>query len=172
LRIDGASSYYNRRYASRIKGDFGGTTHQILRWGACKWGIDEDIVKAYAVEESYWKQSQLGDQTTSHSICALIGKNAPCYQSYGLLQVKGTVHDGTYPKAQTSTPLNVDYALAWQRACVDGDFTWLGSGYSAGDTWGCIGAWFSGRWYDSRAQSYIKRVKSHLRQRVWERPGF
>ena len=28
--------------------------------------------------------------------------------------------------SRQSTPFNVDYALAWQRACFDGDFTWLG----------------------------------------------
>lgn len=172
VRIDGASSTYNSRYASRIKGDFRGTTNQILRWGACKWGLDEDITKARAVAESYWRQSTLGDRTTSTSACSLIGKSAPCYQSYGLLQIKGTVHEGTYPTSQASTPFNVDYSLAWQRACLDGNFTWLRNGYRAGDVWGCVGAWFSGNWYDSSARSYIAAVKDHLAKRIWAQPGF
>jgi hypothetical protein len=172
VRIDGASDRYNSRYAGRIDGDFAGTTHQILRWGACKWGLDEDITKARAVEESRWHQSQLGDVTSSPPACALIGMSAPCHQSYGILQVKGTVHGGTYPITQISTPTNVDYSLAWQRACLDGDFSWLGNGYDAGDSWGCVGAWFSGRWYDSAAEAYIARVQGHLERRVWEQPDF
>jgi len=48
-------------FARRIDGNFTGTTDEIIRWGACKWGFDEDIVRAVAVNESYWRQSQLGD---------------------------------------------------------------------------------------------------------------
>ena len=36
----------------RIDGDFTGTTAQILRWAACKWGISQDIVFAQASVES------------------------------------------------------------------------------------------------------------------------
>jgi autotransporter family porin len=172
VRIDGASSAYNAKYAGRVRGNFTGTTHQILRWAACKWGLDEDITKARTVAESYWRQSQLGDQETSSSTCNLIGKSAPCWTSYGVLQVKGTVHEGTYPTAQRSTSFNADYASAWQRACFDGDFTWLRNGYRAGDVWGCVGAWYSGNWYDAGAVSYIARVKDHLAKQVWEQPGF
>ena len=168
VNVDGASAGFMSRLGSRVNGSFTGTTDEILQWGACKWGLDEDVQRARAVVESSWRQAQLGDFTTSASACALIGKSAPCYQSYGLLQVKGTVHKGTYPIAQLSTPFNVDYALAWQRACFEGDFTWLGSNYGAGDLWGCVGAWFSGHWYDAGAQEYINSVQTHLRDRTWE----
>jgi Putative Ig domain len=172
VQINGASSSFNSKYAGRINGSFTGTTDEILQWGACKWGLDEDIQRARATQESWWHQSQLGDYTTSASLCSVIGKSAPCYQSYGLLQVKPTIHIGTWPYAQTSTPFNVDYALAWQRACFEGAFTWLGNGYGAGDIWGCVGAWFSGSWYDSGAQAYISSVKNHLANKQWLQPGF
>ena len=103
----------------------------------------------------------------------MIGKAAPCWQSYGILQVKGPVHDNTYPASERSTPFNVDYAMAWQRACYDGAFShWMGGGYRAGDKWGCVGAWYSGRWYDSGANSYIAGVRQQLDARPWQQPGF
>lgn len=171
--IDGADAPFNARYASRIDGDFVGTTDEIIQWGACKWGFDEDLTRARAIQESYWQQSQLGDKTDSRAACATIGQAAPCWQSYGLLQVKGTVHEETYPLAKDSTAYNVDYALAWLRACYEGAFGhWLENGYGAGDEWGCVGAWFSGNWYDSGARHYIEGVRHHLAQREWKRVDF
>ncbi|HEY7688801.1 MAG TPA: hypothetical protein VH835_08915 [Dongiaceae bacterium] len=172
-KIDGADDYFNARYASRIDGDFAGTTDEIIQWGACKWGFDVDLTRARAIQESNWQQSQLGDKTDSASACATIGQTAPCWQSYGLLQVKGTVHEETYPLAKDSTSFNVDYSLAWLRACYEGAFGhWLGNGYRAGDEWGCVGAWFSGNWYDGAARHYIEGVKQHLSKRDWKRDQF
>ena len=173
VNIDGANASFNKKYAERIDGDFVGTTDEILQWGACKWGFDEDLTRARAVQESYWKQSQLGDETDSAEACSTIGKTAPCWQSYGILQVKGTVHEQTFPRAEQSTAYNVDYALAWLRACYEGAFAhWMGAGYRRGDEWGCVGAWYSGRWYDSGAKRYIDGVKQHLERREWERADF
>src|SRR4029077_15737793 len=35
-------------YEARVTGNFTGTTDEILRWGACKWGFDENTVRAQA----------------------------------------------------------------------------------------------------------------------------
>ena len=156
VRIDGASDAFNATYAARVKGNFVGTTQQVLLWGACHWGLDGNITMARAVSESTWRQGFIGDQG----------------QSFGLLQVKRTVHDGTWPTAQRSSAFNVDYANAWQRACFEGDFTWLGNGYRAGDVWGCVGAWYSGNWWDSGARDYIASVQRHLADKPWNRAGF
>jgi hypothetical protein len=173
VQIDGADRSFNKKYAARIDGDFVGTTDEILQWGACKWGFSEDLTRARAVQESHWKQSQLGDETDSVDACSSIGKAAPCWQSYGILQVKGTVHEQTFPQAEQSTAYNVDYALAWLRACYEGAFAhWMGADYRRGDEWGCVGAWYSGRWYDSGAKRYIEGVKQHLQQREWTRADF
>src|SRR5215468_6456702 len=40
-------------YEQRVTGNFTGTTDEIIQWGACKWGIDENIIRAQAVRESY-----------------------------------------------------------------------------------------------------------------------
>ncbi len=41
----------------QITGNYTGTTDEILQWVACKWGIDVNIVRAEAVQESNWHQS-------------------------------------------------------------------------------------------------------------------
>ncbi|HSP80151.1 MAG TPA: hypothetical protein VLQ93_16590 [Myxococcaceae bacterium] len=168
VRINGASEQFNALFAGRIDGDFTGTTDEIIQWGACKWGFDPEGVRAVAVQESWWRQSTTGDDG----------------QSFGLLQVRAPVHEGTFPLSRDSTAFNVDYALAWRRACYEGDFTWMNGpgkrgGYAAGDEWGCIGAWFSGDWYDgdpsvpySGARPYIEQVQRHLTERTWTQADF
>ena len=56
-----------RTLAPRISGDFTGTTEEILRWAACKWGISQNIVFAQAAVESWWRQDSLGDWGTEAS---------------------------------------------------------------------------------------------------------
>jgi hypothetical protein len=168
-------------YASRVDGHFSGTTDEILQWGACKWGLDEDVLRARAVEESGWHQSTRGDHTSNPRLCSSFGASAPCYQSYGILQIKaseGIGYPDTYPYSQNSTAFNVDYSSAWLRACFDGYDTWLNSApettrpYLAGDLWGCVGAWYSGKWHDSSAQIYIIAVKERLASKEWLKRGF
>jgi len=164
-------------YEDRVTGNFTGTTDEILQWGACKWGIDENIVRAQAVQESSWDQAALGD-------CR--GGTVPdthgC-QSVGILQVKGAnippTHPGTWPYAYESTAFNVDYTYAVWRSCYEGKETWLGSGYRAGDEWGCVGRWFSGNWYGAAgggatgtSQGYISSVQRIMANEVWLDPGF
>ena len=155
--------YWRRWIAkrSRVSGDYTGTTDQSIRWGACKWGIDEDTIRAVAVVESRWHQSTVGDDGGS----------------FGLLQVKDHYRDGTldlggYPWTQRSTALNVDFYAAWLRSCLDGDFydggPWLYDGKQVrDDLWGCVGAWYSGDWYTSGARSYIARVRDALARKAW-----
>lgn len=166
--VDGADQTWNSTNAARVTGGFTGTTEDILRWGACKWGFDEDVTRARAVAESSWSINTEGDRTSDQGLCATMGLDAPCNQSYGLLQVKGSVHDGTFPASKNNTAFGVDYAMAWLRACYDGAMGWLGNGYQPGDEWGCVGAWFSGQWKDAGANDYIGKVRGHLDTRVWE----
>jgi autotransporter family porin len=73
--------------------------------------------------------------------------------------------------------MNADLAYGIWRMCFEGYETWLntvdrGSQYRAGDAWGCVGRWFSGRWHTDAAEQYIGRVKDYLRQRIWEQADF
>lgn len=168
VEIDGAQGFRGDSLAARISGNFTGTTEELIRWAACKWGFDEDLTRARAWTESSWRVDTRGDQTSDAAACAYLGLTTPCFQSYGLLQVKGTIHEGTYPSSYLSSAWGLDYAMAWQRACYEGAFTWLNSqGYGAGDQAGCVGAWFSGEWYDSLAVGYIAEVQSNLANRPW-----
>ena|SRR2546423_5286936 len=155
-------------YVKRVTGNFTGTTDEILQWGACKWGIELDIVRAQAVIESDWHQSTLGDCGGSP-----IPETHGC-QSLGILQIKGANsppdYPGTWPYAYQSTAFNVDYALAIRRACFDGKVTYLGNGYKAGDMWGCLGEWFSGTWYTNNA-SYIASAKQAYSNKTWNTYG-
>jgi hypothetical protein len=167
-----------------VNGQFTGTTDQILRWGACKWGVDEDVVRAEAVAESHWRQYGTGDRTSNQSLCPPgdgfrgAWDGSSCMQSYGILQMK-YMSFGGFPASKDSTAFNVDFRLAYQRACMNGDINYLPhrippAGYPVypnGSTdemlWGCMGDWFSGSWFDPGARKYIAEVKSDMSTQAW-----
>jgi hypothetical protein len=168
---------------TRVDGQFTGTTWQILRWTACKWGIDEDVVMAQAAAESWWQQNALGDWTTDSSRCApghslgVDGRDGQCPESFGILQNRYPYEQSAWPGIASSTAMNADVGYAIWRTCFEGYEGWLntvarGRDYAAGDQWGCIGRLFSGRWYTSPSQTYVVQVRDYLSQRVWEKPSF
>ena len=176
------------KWLDRVTGDFSGTTDEILQWAACKWGIDVDIVRAQAAKESYWKMTTLGDFGPNQADCppghvlGADGQRGKCPESVGILQVRYQYSGPpagrpTWPEAETSTAYNVDFAYAYWRSCYEGDLTWLntverGQDYAAGDAWGCVGAWFSGRWYTQPAKDYIAAVKAYATKRIWTTSSF
>jgi len=170
-----------QKLAGRINGDFTGTTIDILRWAACKWGINQDIVFAQAAVESWWHQGTLGGWTTNPAECppgnkpGQDGKPGECPVTYGILQ--NTYGNGGWPAIARSTAMNADAAYAIWRACYDGYQTWLnstprGGQYRQGDVWGCLGAWFSGQWRNPPALGYIAQVQRYLHQKIWLKPSF
>jgi autotransporter family porin len=181
--FNGDAPQANSAIAPRVDGQFTGTTHQILRWAACKWGIDEDMVYAQAAVESWWRQTTLGDWGTDATRCApghglgADGQAGTCPESWGILQNRYPYEQSSWPGIATSTAMNADLAYAIWRTCFDGYETWLntvdqGQHYAAGDAWGCIGRWFAGRWHTQPAEDYITKVKSYLAQRIWTTANF
>ncbi len=85
----------------RVDGAFTGTTDQVLQWAACKWGIDEDVVRAQVVKESWWQMSALGDFGRWPADQSAPGHgydgNGNCPQSVGLGQVRYSPGDGASP---------------------------------------------------------------------------
>jgi hypothetical protein len=162
----------------RVDGQFTGTTREILRWAACKWGVDEDLVLAQAAVESWWLQGTLGDWTTDPTRCApgrglgVDGKPGQCPESFGILQNRYPYEKPAWPSMAASTAFNADLAYAVWRVCFEGYETWLGKGYAAGDAWGCVGRWFSGRWHVPAADPYTTKVRGYLDQRIWETANF
>jgi hypothetical protein len=179
--LSGDEPQADRLIAPRINGGFTGTTAEILRWAACKWGIDQDIVFAQAAVESWWRQTTLGDWESGgcppgHGP-GVDGKPGLCPQSWGILQNRYPYEKSSWPGIAGSTAMNADTAYAIWRSCYDGYETWLNTvehvgTYQAGDAWGCAGRWFAGRWHTAPAQQYIQTVKKYLRERIWTQPGF
>jgi hypothetical protein len=158
----------------RVTGNFTGTTDQIFRWAGCKWGIEVDLIRAAAVQESDWHQRTRGDFARGR------------HHSWGIMQVRHDQADGTpdfggHPATAAHTALNVDFYAAFIRSCLDGDYhdggPWLYGGRTIEQViaaegqdaalWGCVGTWFSGAWYDREARRYIADVRRWRAARTW-----
>lgn len=147
-------------YKDRVTGHFTGTTDEILQWAAHKWGFDPELFRAVAAVETWWKMSFVGDNG----------------DSYGLMQMRRPYHC-CLPFMQASTAFNVDYYGGILRAYYDGKQGWLntvehGQNYRAGDLWGSVGVWASGRWHLYQSDEYVSKVQQDLAQRIWATPGF
>ena len=73
--------------------------------------------------------------------------------------------------------MTADTAYAIWRACFEGYERWLndvdrGRQYEAGDAWGCVGRWFSGRWHTAPGEQYTAAVQSYLSQKIWQQANF
>jgi hypothetical protein len=179
--FSGDKAQANKWIAPRINGNFTGTTQEILRWAACKWGIDQNMVFAQAAVESWWRQTTKGDWESSgcppgHGP-GVDGQKGLCPQSWGILQNRYPYEKSSWPGIAKSTAMNADTAYAIWRSCFDGYETWLntvehGQTYKAGDAWGCIGRWFAGRWHTQPAQQYVAKVRQYLRQKIWKTKDF
>jgi autotransporter family porin len=179
----GGNPLANTLIASRVTGNYVGSTDEIIQWTACKWGIDEDIVRAQAALESWWRQTNMDNWTTDPSRCApgheigRDGRVGECPRSFGILQVMYYYFQSAWPGSATSTAFNMDTAYAVWRACYEGFETWLmdvthvGT-YGPGDLWGCIGRWNTGKWHTPQSETYISDVQSRLNTRFWEQPVF
>jgi autotransporter family porin len=163
----------------RATGNFTGTTDDIIRWAACKWGYDENLLRAQVAREAWGKMDGLGDWTSDPILClpghgiGVDGRPGQCPQVVGLMQVKAYYFADGIEGSIRSTAYNLDIGLATWRFCFDGNDSWLnnfdrGREYTAGDMWGCVGRWFSGRWYTTEAIWYMDELQSYMDQRIWE----
>jgi hypothetical protein len=173
-----------RVLGARVSGQFAGTSDEILQWGACKWGFADDLVRAVAVQSSRWQQSAVACWTMVMADCPPGGATrvtdaaAECATCYGILQIAWKYNNSTWPMVRDSTAFNVDYFLGIMRACFEGWVPFLGDSapanhrYGANDAWGCLGAQFSGGWYDAPSVGYIQAIQGQLASRAWRQPTF
>jgi len=127
-------------YYATADGNFSGSTDMLIRNAACKWGIDEDVVRAQVMNESGWLAKAAGDQRTSTGEC--IQPNYPqltiwntivqqpggftvscpncCYQSWQASQNKLFFEPTAWPMAVNSTAFALDLTYAKTRVCMDG----------------------------------------------------
>ena len=125
-----------------------------------------------------------GDWSADAAVCApghglgVDGKAGQCPESYGILQDRYQYEKSGWPGLASSTAMNADLAYGIWRACYQGYEGWLNTvpdkvgTYAAGDAWGCVGRWFSGRWHTAPSETYIAKVRDYLNQRIWETPNF
>ena len=134
-----------------VDGSYSGTTDDIFRVYACKWGIDEDYIRAQAYIESHWHQdcaaahggtgcAEGGDMnnpagcvsglpvtplTPNGQFCGLEGFGGltmpNLYASWSIVQNKVFYEWMTWPMMGESTPFGVDFRYAEMRGCVNGD---------------------------------------------------
>lgn len=161
-------------------------TDELIQFFACKWGLDDNWIRAQAVAESSWRQRFGGDwHPDTGSNCAA---NAPrrvvngvteCAESLGLTQVRTRFRPAEIsPWVFDSTSYHLDY-YAWEfRGCLEGQ-KFVGNpnnpqGLSAAnDLPNCIANWFSGCWPMScNGTNYYNTVKSHHDNRTWLQSGF
>ncbi|MCU1501565.1 MAG: hypothetical protein JWM12_919, partial [Ilumatobacteraceae bacterium] len=92
-------------FYARVTGNFTGTTDEIIQWVSCKWGIDEDIVRAQTAKESGWFQRNGGDFTTDSTRCVpghpvgADGVAGQCPESIGMMQVRYPYWSAAFPSA-------------------------------------------------------------------------
>ena len=172
-------------YLMKVNGQFTGTTDAILKWASCKWGFDENVTRATAVNETHWRQTELGDVDNGISLGILQIKTRDYPSTCESVASSQNTANVTNPDCYSyqSTAFTADYKLAQQRACFDGEINYLTSetppsGYPTYPNgtpeemmWGCVGWWYSGHWFDSGALNYISEVQGYLSAQTWQIPG-
>ena len=172
-------------YLTRVDGQFTGTTDAILKWASCKWGFDENVTRATAVNETHWRQTEIGDVGNGTSLGILQIKSRDYPSTCKSVATSQNTADVTNPDCYSylSTAFAADYKLAQQRACFEGKIDYLtsdtpASGYPAYPQgspeemmWGCVGWWYSGHWFDSGALNYISEVQGYLSGQTWMQSG-
>jgi hypothetical protein len=173
-------------YAAYVTGGFTGTTDEIIQWGAAKWGIPPDWLRAQYYQESHWNQSHLGDLTTVKNATLYPVQsrysNSQVYQSLGITQIRWNHPDGnnsgigTEPLRWKSTPFNVDYQSAMVRFYFDnpkGARASWGDAYSTCKNWLSIGAWYEPYpWNNSEQQDYVEKIQNGLSNKLWQDASF
>jgi|SRR2546421_5645922 len=166
----------------RVTGDMAGfvdddgtppKTDEVIQFFACKWGLDDNWMRAEALVESTWRQRFAGDWTTNFSWCApgapTRNGGAECAQSLGLTQIKTRLRpESIYPAIWNSLVAHLDY-YGWEfRGCIEGQ-KWVASGQlsTPNDLRGCLGNWFSGGWYDAAGENYYATVKGYYDILTW-----
>jgi hypothetical protein len=113
----------------------------ILRYAACKFGWDEDVMRAEASNQTGWQQGGAGDPRTVKADCvqgsftALYdtaitepdGSVIPsvpggCCQSWSLLQTKVFYEWMTWPMIMQDTSFAAEYLGATVRTCMNGGY--------------------------------------------------
>ncbi len=134
----------------RVDGNFMGRTDEIFQWAACKWGLEDDLIRAIAAAESTWYQYLrhadgtcyfqygCGDYANDPDWCAYTSRfgqhyRNPCPATFGITGVRSRStsegypnnNNGTFPHNRDSTAFATEYTASWLRGCYEGWVSWL-----------------------------------------------
>ena len=144
----------------RVTGNFTGTTDEIIQWAACKWGIDEDIVRAQTAMESWWHQSTVGDNG----------------ESFGLMQVRqpywGWAFNNGNGDAKSSSALQHGRRPRRPPELLRGQRHLARRQLRQGRHVGLRRAVVLRAVVRRRREQYIATVQDYLNQRIWKTPDF
>jgi hypothetical protein len=176
------------RYVDGLDGMHNPSTDDLIQWGAHKWGIPEDWLRAEYVQESYWSAYQLGDLTAVSSADyslyppqSRVAGRLDVYQSLGITELKwrpdGSVGAGTEPLRWQSTAFNIDYQAAMVRFYYDNPegarTSWGDRTYAPCQEWNSIGGWYEPYpWSNAGQKYYISEVQQQLASRAWTSGSF
>jgi hypothetical protein len=183
-----AQATYYGQFVDGLHGLTNPSTDDLIQWGAHKWGIPEDWLRAQYVQESYWNHFNLGDRTTQSSawysqypLQAQVPNTLDTYESMGLTQVRWRPDNsdglGTEPLRWKSTAFNIDFQASQIRFYYDNPnglrTLWGDASYVPCQQWNSLGGWFEPYpWNNSGQQSYINSVQQHLNNRTWTTTSF
>ena len=168
----------------RATGNFTGSTDDIIQWAACKWGFDENTLRAQVAKESYWTQTNLGDWTTNPNNCppghpiGADGRAGQCPESVGLMQVRTPYFRDSIEGSLKSSAYNLDIALSVWRRCYEGrrDVAQRPSNGAANTvpvTPGDASAGGSPAAGTPHPRTdYIAAVQDYLNRQIWTDPSF
>jgi hypothetical protein len=164
------------------------STDDLIQWAAHKWGIPENWLRAEYIQESYWNQFMLGDETRVSSrwydlypFQSRVPHTSDVYQSLGIAQVRwapdGSLGAGTEPLRWESTAFNVDEQAAVVRFYYDNPSgsraSWGDPTYAPCEKWRSIGGWYRPYpWGNAGQATYISEVRTRLADRQWASPSF
>lgn len=164
------------------------STDELIQWGAHKWGIPENWLRAEYVLESNWNSFMRGDQThvskadyRNYPLQSQVPGTLNVYQSLGITQVRwdprGDVGEGAEPLRWRSTAFNIDLQAATVRLFYDNPDgareAWGDASYRPCQKWNSIGGWFhSYPWASAGQAEYIRSVKYNLARTAWKSSGF
>jgi hypothetical protein len=169
----------------RIDGAFTGTTDEIIAWAACKWGFEDDVMRAAAVLQSDFRQSaEAGIAVGDCPPDVTPAGDGYCPHLFGIFaanyDAEASAHS-TWPALRDSTAFNADYMGGFLRMCFEGYVTWLDDPsvtplqdgpYVAGDLWACLGFAVAGRWRNLEARAFTATVREAYGERPWTAPSF
>lgn len=164
----------------RIDGAFTGTTDEIIAWAACKWGFEDDMLRAAAVPLSDWRQSAEGGAADGGCPPDVApAADGTCPHLFGIFAVNYDAEDSahsTWPELRASTAFNADFMGGFLRMCFEGYVTWLdspevtpmnGGQYVPGDAWNCLGFAVAGRWKNDDALAFTRTARAAFDARPW-----